>query len=249
MSNIDIAEYVQKLKSGYNIAHDSVAGFDLMINEAKYAGLKQAITSTYKTYYQELIWNGDLDAIVPELKKLREVTNEVKESKVTEYLFITINARQNITFEEIFEVMPKLTKKKWLTDYIYVYEQRSEIQYDYSGYHVHMILKRNGKKLFDIRKEFKSTLKHICDVANPHILNIKNIKDSADLKRRVNYITNFKADVNKHAKQYNDINFREHYKLERYYVSNEHFLEYIDQAVNPDQLEEVIDELHSDLSC
>ena len=97
MSNIDIAEYVQKLKSGYNIAHDSVAGFDLMINEAKYAGLKQAITSTYKTYYQELIWNGDLDAIVPELKKLREVTNEVKESKVTEYLFITINARQNIT--------------------------------------------------------------------------------------------------------------------------------------------------------
>jgi hypothetical protein len=99
-----------------------------MINEAKYAGLKQAITSTYKTYYQELIWNGDLDAIVPELKKLREVTNElkklrevtneVKESKVTEYLFITINARQNITFEELFEVMPKLTKKKWLTDYI-----------------------------------------------------------------------------------------------------------------------------------
>ena len=142
-----------------------------MINAAKYAGLKQAITSTYKTYYQELIWNGDLDAIVPELKKLREVTNElkklrevtneVKESKVTEYLFITINARQNITFEELFEVMPKLTKKKWLTDYIYVFEQRSEIQYDYSGYHVHMILKRNGKKLFDIRKEFKSTLKHI----------------------------------------------------------------------------------------
>jgi IS1 family transposase len=183
------------------------------------------------------------------LKKLREVTNEVKESKVTEYLFITINARQNITFEELFEVMQKLTKKKWLTDYIYVFEQRSEIQYDYSGYHVHMILKRNGKKLFDIRKEFKSTLKHICDVSNPHILNIKNIKDNTDLKRRVNYITNFKADVNKHVKQYNDINFREHYKIERYYASNEHFSEYIEDNINPDQVDEIIDELHSDPSC
>ena len=145
--------------------------------------------------------------------------------------------------------MPKLTKKKWLTDFIYAYEQRSEIQYDYHGYHVHMILKRNGKKMFDIRKEFKSTLKHICDVSNPHILNIKNIKDNTDLKRRVNYITNFKADVNKHAKQYNDINFRNHYQLERYYTTNDHFQEYIDQAVNPEHIDEVIDELHSDLSC
>ena len=58
-----------------------------------------------------------------------------------------------------------------------------------------------------------------------------------------------KADVNKHAKQYNDINFRNHYQLERYYTTNDHFQEYIDQAVNPEHIDEVIDELHSDLSC
>jgi len=248
MSNLDLPTYIDKVKSGYNIGNDSVAAFDLMANKAKYDGLRKSLTSLYTTHYTELLWNGEFDRILPELKLIREMTINSRENKTSEYIFITINFKSNIEFEELFEVMPRLTKKKWLTDYIYVFEQRSEIQYEYSGYHVHMILKRNGKKMFDIRKEFKSTLKHTCDCANPHILNIKNISDSADLKRRVNYITNFKADVNKHAKQYNDINFRQHYNLERFYAPNEHFKEYI-ADMNPDQVDEIIDELHSDPSC
>lgn len=65
------------------------------------------------------------------------------------------------------------------------------------------------------------------DVDNPHCLNFKNIKDEADLIRRIKYITDFKADEEKHKKQYNDIYFRRHFNLKRYYKSNDHYDQYL----------------------
>lgn len=231
MSNIDIDQYVESLSRGYNIAHDSECGFQLMVNEAKYNGLKKALTNAYGSYYSTLIYEGKFDKLIPDLVNLRNITTQIGENKTTEYIFITINPKASIDFETFQEFISgkkqNLLSKKWIKDYIYCYEQRSEIENDYKGYHLHMVLKRNGKKMFDIRKEFKSTLKSIMDVDNPHCLNFKNIKDEPDLKRRINYITNFKADKDKHKKQYNDINFRKHFNLKPHYKDNDHYDQHI----------------------
>ena len=227
MSNIDIDEYVQQLQRGFNIKEDSECAFAMMVNECKYNGLKKALTNAYGSYYSTLIYEGKFDIVAPDLSKLREITTQIGENKTTEYIFITINPKKSIAFETFQEFISgkkqNLLSKKWIKDYIYCYEQRSEIENDYHGYHLHMVLKRNNKKMFDIRKEFKSTLKSIMDVDNPHCLNFKNIKDEADLKRRLNYITNSKKDTEKHKKQYNDVFFRKQYDLKDHYKDNDHY--------------------------
>ena len=99
MSNIDIDQYVESLSKGYNIAHDSECAFHLMVNEAKYAGLKKALTNAYGSYYSTLIYEGKFDKLVPDLVNLRNITTQIGENKTTEYIFITINPKASIDFE------------------------------------------------------------------------------------------------------------------------------------------------------
>ena len=253
MSNIDIDKYVESLSKGYNIAYDTECGFQVMVNECKYNGLKKALTNAFGSYYSTLIYEGKFDKLVPDLAELRNITTQIGENKTTEYIFITINPKPTITFETFQEYISgkkqNLLNKKWMKDFMYVYEQRGEVEHDYKGYHLHMVLKRNGKKMFDIRKEFKSTLKSIMDVDNPHCLNFKNIKDEPDLIRRIKYITDFKADEDKHKKQYNDVHFRRHFNLKRYYKDNDHYDIYLTKITDIDVSNSDLSDSDSDLPC
>lgn len=254
MSNIDIDHYVESLSRGYNIAYDSECAFQLMVNECKYSGLRKALTNAYGSYYSTLIYEGKFDKLIPDLVQLRNITTQIGENKTTEYIFITINPKESITFETFQEFISgkkqNLLSKKWIKDYIYCYEQRSEIENDYKGYHLHMVLKRNGKKMYDIRKEFKSTLKSIMNVDNPACLNFRNISDEPDLIRRIKYITDFKADAEKHKKQYNDVHFRAHFNLQRYYKDNDHYNIYLTKiAPLPDEELSEDEDGGSDPSC
>lgn len=255
MSNLDIDHFVESLRDSYNTYTEKPTGFDTMVYECKWKGLQKALTNAYGSYYSTLIYEGKFDKIIPDLKFLKDVNTQIGENKTTEYIFITINPKSDISFEMFEEVISgkkqNLTNKKWMKDYIYCYEQRSEEIDEYKGYHLHMVLKRNNKKMFDIKKEFKNTLKTIMNVDNPNCLNFKNIRDEPDLKRRINYITNFKADSDKHKKQYNDVHFRKHYNLKRYYTTNDHYELYISNSeqlitVNEDEISE--DEYDSDSS-
>ena len=205
--------------------------WEKMIYEEKWNGIRKTIRNAYCIYYSKLINEGKFDSVIPDLKQLREMTNQINENKTTEYIFITINPKKEIDFETFYETFQEkkqcVISKKWMKDIIYCYGQQSEIENEYNGYHSHMVIKRNGKKMFDIKKELKSTLKSIIDVDNPQCLNFRNIKDEAELKRIINYMTGFKANIVKHPKQCNNKNFRIHYNLSKYYKSNDHYNQYI----------------------
>lgn len=243
MSNIDIEEYVSKLKESFNLSEGNVLAWEKMVYEEKMNGLKKAIRNAYGSYYSTLIYEGKFDSVIPDLQKLKDMSVQINENKTTEYIFITFNPKSTVDFETFYEIMQgkkqSVVSKKWMKDIIYCYEQRSEIEHEYSGYHCHMVIKRNGKKMFDIRKELKSTLKSVMEVDNPHCLNFRNIKDEANLKRIINYMTGFKADIEKHPKQYNDKNFRNHYKIEQYYKSNDHYDQYITEDTISEPIEEI----------
>ncbi|AXQ66250.1 MAG: putative replication initiation protein [Cressdnaviricota sp.] len=118
---------------------------------------------------------------------------------------------------ELKLVIQKLLTKKWITTYVYTYEQRSETSEHYKGFHCHILLYRKDKSNSQMMKEIRNTCKHICDISNTHILNFRNLKTDADVEKAYNYITGIKADSNKHTKQMIDKEFRKHYYLKEYY--------------------------------
>ena len=199
----------------------------------KMEGLKKALTNTYTRYYSSLIREGHFDKIVPEFKFLRDQQlTKTSDVKTSEYIFITLSPDPKLCplFSNWFDVFSgakkSLVNKKWMTDILYCYEQRRTNELDLYRFYSYLIVKRNGKKMFDIRKEFKSTLKAYID--NPSILNFKNIKDDTDLQRMVTYMIGLKKD---HDRQDFDKIFRKKYGIEPYYKKNDHYDKYIDVAL------------------
>ena len=118
---------------------------------------------------------------------------------------------------ELKAVVEKIVSKKWIHTYAYTYEQRSESNDEYKGFHCHLLLYRQEKANSHLIREIRNTCKNICDISNTHILNFRNLKTDDDVKKAYNYITGVKADENKHIKQMIDVEFRKYYYLRKYY--------------------------------
>jgi len=181
--------------------------------------MRKALVSIYSQYYMNMIYEGKFDEIAPKLKLIRDELDLSKDSKATDWMFITINPKDTVSIKNIMKCMEKLVSKKWITQYIYVLEQRSVGDEDVKGVHVHLLLNRNGKKPAALKMEIKNTCVKICDVSNPHILNFKYLPTDKDVCQSYNYITGTKSDVEKHPKQVKDQFFREYYNIDPYYKS------------------------------
>jgi len=144
----------------------------------------------------------------------------VQESKriKCDSIFLTINPNPHITLTEFVGIMTKLMSKPWITEYLYVFEQRGEDLGECGkGYHFHAIIKKPPTKSYvHILKELASTANKVCDTSNYHFYNVKAISEE-EKQRKIIYLTGAKADSSKHKKQEMDIPFRQRNKLLSFY--------------------------------
>lgn len=180
--------------------------------------LKKVVGKRYEEYWEHKLQSDKgLQEIFTILKKLDLVKEEKDKEKDTDYIFITINPYDHIDIYQFIKVVQKLITKKWIKEYLYTIEQRGEV-IETAGFrpHCHMILYRKGKNYSEIVREFRSSLKKICNTENSHILNFEVVKVGT-IDRVINYALGNKKDEYKHVKVEMDKIFREKIGIKEFY--------------------------------
>ena len=133
-------------------------------------------------------------------------------------IFITINPNAQITLLDFINKINKMMSKKWITNYLYVYEQRGETEAELGkGFHFHCILEKPKTKAYShMIAELSNSANSVCDTSNFHFFNIKSISEE-EKKIKIAYITATKADPAKYLKQQMDVIWREKNNLKKYY--------------------------------
>jgi len=186
-----------------------------LIKQCALESLKKRLISRFGEMWDKVLDSPEFLERHPILKQAQEATEEKYN---TDYLFLTVNPRDGVGINELRLATEKAMKKSWLTKYIYVYEQRSKIDdVAFYGQHMHCLFYRKGKKMNEIKREFASSFRKICDVDNPSVLNIKFCTDD-DIKKRLTYILGTKNDPDKQLKQEQDKKWRKEYFLKDYYI-------------------------------
>lgn len=200
------------------------SNWDTLKDECKLQAVKKVFTKIYA------------DKILQEIRD-NEFTDEeilnvyhqyrLKESnKLGNVLFITINPRPEINFDEFKLLCDKYVGKVWIQSCIYVFEQRGKTTEELGkGFHCHMLLWRNpDKRPNQVVRETQKHFKNICECENPSILNIKNCKEE-DIEKRKKYMLDCKSvrdDPTKEVKQSMDVKWRELIHLRSYYEKKIH---------------------------
>jgi len=146
------------------------------------------------------------------LKKCEEIKENSK------YVFLTINPNQYITLTDFINKINKLMSKKWITNYLYVLEQRGETVLELGkGFHFHLILEKPTTKPYaHMLRELANSANSVCDTSNFHFFNLKSISQE-ECERKIVYITGRKADEAKHLKQDMDILWRQQNNIKSFY--------------------------------
>ena len=94
-------------------------------------------------------------------------------------IFITINPNAQITLLDFINKINKMMSKKWITNYLYVYEQRGETEAELGkGFHFHCILEKpKGKSYSHMIRELSNSANSVCDTSNFHFFNVKSISE------------------------------------------------------------------------
>jgi len=158
--------------------------------------------------------------IVKELQDHKDKKNDKLDSQ---YIFITLSPRPDVSLSEFKKVIEKIFSKKWQSKYIYVIEQRGSTKDDCGkGIHLHSLIHRNDKKFSEIKREIHNTFKRLYDEEVYSAFDVKLVDDSPDnLSKIINYMLGEKATADKQLKQVQDKIFREREKIKPYYVIGE----------------------------
>lgn len=156
----------------------------------------------YNIYYREMVANYMSEGKVPYLPDDSNQVELIKSSidrNITKppYILLTVNPRPDVELKEFKKQVEKFVGRKIIDMYAYVYEVRKE---DHSGLHTHVLLKYNCKP-YDFKRCAKNTFKHICDISNPAVLNIRYV-DADKLLQKYKYLCGDKKDDKKKGVQY-----------------------------------------------
>jgi len=179
----------------------------------------RVVGKMYENDFYSQIERGEIDD--PAIIELAKRAKERNEKSKSIWVFITVNIDDDQKLDLLIKQLEKLTKKVWVTDYIYSIEQRSEIKNEYKGFHSHIYIKRNGKPPSELTREIRNTFKHL--VGNDKAIDIKYDLESS-YKNRVNYILGIKKDNTKMEKCQIDADFRKSRGLREYYASNDFYV-------------------------
>lgn len=108
---------------------------------------------------------------IEKLKQLHKNKIEIEK----EWYFLTVNPKPDITLTEFMKTIDKALRKKWITYFIMVIEQRGECEEELGkGFHTHIIFNK-GIKHCKVITEMSNTFKKMCDTSNYHLFNLKSI--------------------------------------------------------------------------
>lgn len=170
--------------------------------------LKAAEAVLYKLYLDEythqqdraLKGKGPITEDHPDYAYYEKRRERAKSSAST-HAWITVNARDGTSLAKFKKLTEQAIDKTWIEDCIYNYEQKGEtLETMGHGPHVHILIVKGKKAAFEIRREFKSTFKTICDVDNKGCLHFDWSCDPKEIKSWENYVNMDKADPDKRAK-------------------------------------------------
>lgn len=180
----------------YTIEQVKLHAVNMFNSKCKQLAFRRALINFYTKKYEVMLENGLFDETLTDVKEARQTIDDLSKN-CTEWMFVTVNPRNDVTLEDFQIKIDKLLKKKWIDNYIYCIEQRSVEPNVYSGIHTHMLIHNSvNKKFSEFKREFVSTVNSICDAQNPSILNFRSVKDDSDLKKMISYIKGSK-DVSK----------------------------------------------------
>ena len=79
-------------------------------------------------------------------------------------MLITVRPKSETTFPKFYKLVNKAFSKKWITRYIYVYEQKGKEKENIGdGFHIHALVDIPKDKPFsDVYREFRNTFKSVC---------------------------------------------------------------------------------------
>lgn len=154
-------------------------------------------------------------------RKLEKTTNGFT---LTPYLWLTINPPDNISINTAQTVIQKFLKKKKITSYLYVIEQRGFTDTTIGvGTHYHILFNHTYTNKYELVRETHNTFKKIINIESSHVNNFikyKDCKTDHDVKKRVKYILGNKDGIEKQEKQKYDKIFRQKNNLANYYSNN-----------------------------
>lgn len=142
-----------------------------------------------------------------------------KQSKRRRYIFVTVNVKPGTTLEDLQSKMVKFISKKWVTDLVYTFEQRSEDINNVDGLHTHMLVYIPKKRPSEVNREIYSTFKHIVGTKKSINVNYIPLEWVMD---KLNYIAGNKEEA-KMAKVCVDRLWRAQNNLSDIYTHGEHF--------------------------
>lgn len=188
-------------------------------SDGRKAFIKQLQMSNYRLLCQLGRAEPHMQTLWDENQRLLNEVIALKDKEHAEIIFITINPRDDVPFEEFKSCMEKISRKKWLKRFLYVFEQRGTTP-DTAGFrpHGHLIVYRDGKKPSQVIREISNTVKHITNVEHDEIFNIRFVnEDDENVKRVFNYVLGTKASEDKHEKQEMDIIWRTKIGIKKFY--------------------------------
>lgn len=188
-------------------------------DECKLAAVKKVFTKIYADKILQEIRDNEFSDV--EILDIYHQYRLKESNKLGNVLFVTINPRPDINFDDFKIICDKYVGKKWIQSCIYVFEQRGKtIEELGKGFHCHMLLWRQpDKRPNQVISESKKHFAKICETENPSILNIKNCKEE-DIQKRKKYMLEDKSvrdDPTKEVKQDMDVKWRQLLNIGSYY--------------------------------
>jgi hypothetical protein len=140
-------------------------------------------------------WNQILNAIVKigdrdlEQQQIIKEYNYYYNKTVVEWIHFTCRPAIDCSYETFIKQARKAFKKKWITEYTLVFEQKGKVNFDLgNGFHLHALIKiPYSKPWTDCKQEMYNTFKHI---AKPGLGTLAQpIKSSTDYENVLNYFS------------------------------------------------------------
>jgi len=169
----------------------------------------------------------NLGKLGSEMKRVKEYEDKLKaESKeqVAEqhnnrYMFITVNPKESVKFNDFRKKIEKLVNRQIFTGHMYVYEQRGKSADEAGkGFHCHILVERNlSYKPSKTKELIQNTLKDMVgSTKSPNLLNLQFVGNDF-ITDKIEYMTDIKTGEDKDLKQEIDVIWRKSNELEPFY--------------------------------
>lgn len=183
---------------------------DLRDENGVLLGVKHSWQDEYGWHLCHYSFHNDIHRIL-QIGKYRFLR---KNREKKQHYFITISYDKR-DIADIMISMEKVTRKKWITEYYYVVEQRgTSISTCGEGIHVHLLINKNGKRKSQVIREIASTTK-----LQKNFIDIQEGKTAVIYERRKDYMLGKKEGILKRNRVEFDVLFRQKNNLRDIYTN------------------------------